>query len=64
MLFLKRRQESVQKGTKKCNCTVETLMGAVEAVRTNRLSLHRASDVYGIGKSTINDHVNKRVNKV
>ena len=49
---------------KKCNYTVETLMEAVEVVRTNRLSLHRAADIYGIGKSTINDHIIKRVNKV
>ena len=26
-------------------------------VRTNRLSLRRAADIYGIGKSTINNHV-------
>ena len=39
-------------------------MEAVEAVRTNRLSLHRTADLYGIGKSMINDHVIKRVNKV
>ena len=49
---------------KKCNYTVKTFMEVVEVVRTNRLSLCRASDVYGIGKSMINDHFNKRVNKV
>ena len=46
---------------KKCNYTVETLMEAVEVVRTNRLSLCRAADIYGIGKSMVNDHVIKRV---
>ena len=39
-------------------------MEVVEAVRTNRLLVHRAADVYGIGKLMINDHVNKRVYKV
>ena len=34
-------------------------MEAVEVVRTNRLSLCRAADLYGIGKSMINDHVIK-----
>ena len=32
-------------------------MEAFEAVRTNRLSLCRAVDIYGISKSTINDHI-------
>ena len=62
MSLSKPRRESIQKGTK-CNYTVETLMEAVEAVRTNRLSLCRAADLYGIGKSMINDHVIKKVNK-
>ena len=39
-------------------------MEVVEAVWSNRLSVHRAADVYGIGKTMINDHVNKQVNKV
>ena len=39
-------------------------MEAVEAVRTNRLSLCRAADLYGIGKSSINNNVIKKVNKV
>ena len=64
MSLLKPRQESIEKGSKKCNYTVETLVEAVEVVRTNRLSLHRAADLYGIGKSMINDHVIKKVNKV
>ena len=64
MSLLKPKRESVQKGTKKGNYTVEMLMEAVEAVRTNRLSLRRAADLYGIGKSMINNHVIKRVNKV
>ena len=33
-------------------------------VRTNRLSLCRAADIYGISKSMINDHIIKKVNKV
>ena len=57
MSFLKPRRESVQKGTKKCNYTVKTLMEAVEAE-------HRAADVYSIEKLMINNHVKKRVNKV
>ena len=40
------------------------LIEAVEAVRTNRLLLRRAADIYGIGKSMINNHVIKKVNKV
>ena len=58
MSLLKPRRESVQKGT------VETLMEAVEVVRTNRSSLRRAADIYEIGKLTINNHIIKRVNKV
>ena len=39
-------------------------MEAVEAVRRNRLSLCRAADLYDIRKSSINNHVIKKVNKV
>ena len=57
----------MQKGKKKCQYSIETLMEAVEAVevvQTRRLSVCRAANTYGIGKSTINDYVNKNVNKV
>ena len=58
------KRELVQKGTKKCQYSIKMLMEVVEAVQTNRMSVCRAADKYGIGKSTINDHVTKQVNKV
>ena len=64
MSLLKPKRESDQKGTKKCQYSIETLMETVGAVQSNRLSVCRAADVCGIGKSTISNHVNKRVNKV
>ena len=36
----------------------------MEAVQSNRMTVHRATDVYRIGKSMIIDHVTKQVNKV